>query len=1298
MLHCSVYIEEANSVTVEVATADSELISSDGAVIQGVKEMSLDGIFPSVGGELSAHSITVYGSNFVDSKWLMCRFGKSTPTMARFVSSTGVVCSAPPMRASNVAVSLSINEEQYTAEGPRLSLVPMAELMSASPSVGSIRGGVEVTLSGRGFEGGAVSACKFGEQVVGADVASDETVVCTAPPGSPAVLTLRLLSSDGTAVAGLVSFTVLNEPKITGMHPRSGVVGGGSSLMIYGEHLGEYDLSIKLGTTEVEDATVVSSSLIVCKSGAQGAGAAPVSLEYSGLTESVHGLVFRYFEKPSVQRIAPSSGPQEGGTPVLVYGAFKDDIEWVCRFGRETTQAQWLGSSTLKCLSPKYSKGMVALDVSFNSVDFSSTSSAFEFEAGIEVQGISPTSGPVQGGTAMSIFGHNFMQSETLRCLIGAEVVPARFINADLIVCTTPVMRSGEVSIAVSNNGVDIARVESSFTAYEQTAILSMLPSMGPTRGGTAVNIVGEFGDLSDVSCRFGAAVTAARLLSSSTVRCFSPAAAAGKTTVHVLSGRDVVTQGTNLFSFEKLAVVRSVVPSSISESGGRVVTVLGESFEDTDHFVCRFGGRFLAQSLVRSSSQVVCQVDSVNLGNVSVEVSANGQDFTSDFVGVMVSADASLRGVAPSTGTVRGGTPVTLLGSHFTGEQVHAHFGSEETECAVTTSSMLSCMTPPNAEGLVTVEVVGASTASTRAVPVVFSYGKGLEVLELRPSTGQSSGSTAVTVLGRNFVESSKLGCRFGEQRRVEGLLLSSSMMVCVSPKALSEGEVSVEVTSNGVDYSLDYVVFAYKAGATVERLVPSAGAASSDHVITVHGSNFERSSTLTCIGKSRMLYPAKWLSNEAIVCSLPAASFVGNMTIEVSNNGVDVSTQGVQFALLADMHVLSVQPTSVIEWGGETVTVIGLGFPSGETLFCNFGLMQAIAQFVSTSMVECMAPAHKAGVVSVHVTDETTGMASEDVPFMFAGVSPLKEKRLASVSPSFGPVSGGTRVLISASGFTSGNEKCVFGTVETGEAVRVSESELECISPERVGQGCVTVHVVDEDGRDFNLVHLQFCYEAQASVKALSPSSGHWKSQHLVAVSGDSFLNRPELVCRLGEGIVTQARFMSSSEVLCVTSPSTVGSSVLEVSNNGQDFTTDGVTFEAKSLVKIMSVEPSVGMLTSGLEVTVTLEDAIEVSGSLVCRFGSEDIAAVLKDDHKGLTCRQPVNMAAESVDLILLDSRVQISTAGEFVYVPTSVVESIVPSRGPIDGGTPITLIGSDFSSQSGAQLVCRIGSGT
>ena len=197
--------------------------------------------------------------------------------------------------------------------------------------------------------------------------------------------------------------------------------------------------------------------------------------------------------------------------------------------------------------------------------------------------------------------------------------MPARFINAGLIICVTPVMRAGEIMIAVSNNGVDMERAEKSFTAYEQTAIMSILPSTGPTRGGMAVDIVGSFGDISDVSCRFGDTMTAARLLSSSVVRFFSPAASAGKVAVHVMSGREVVTKGTNMFAFEKLAAVRSVVPSSISESSGRLVTVVGESFEQTDQLVCLFGGRFIAQSLVRSSTHVVCQVEALNLGNVSV-------------------------------------------------------------------------------------------------------------------------------------------------------------------------------------------------------------------------------------------------------------------------------------------------------------------------------------------------------------------------------------------------------------------------------------------------------------------------------------------------------------------------------------------------------------------------------------------------------------------------------------------------------------------------------------------------------
>ena len=1296
VLHCSVQVTVLGTVTVEVASAEAELVSSDGVQIEGVEEMFIERIVPSIGAELKAQSITVYGSNFVDTTWLLCRFGKSTPTGARFVSSTSVVCMLPPMKASNVSVALTHNGMEYTTEGPRLSLAPTAELMSASPSVSSVRGGTTVTVSGRGFQGGVVSGCRFGEHQVDAEVLTDDRIVCTSPAGYPGTVMLRLVSSDGVAVAGPVAFTVRHEPKVMGMYPRRGVIEGGSPLTVYGEHLDEYDLKIMLGTAAVADMTIVSSSLVVCRSGVHVAGPAPVTLEYSGVTESVADFVFRYYEKPSVQRLAPSSGPQAGGTPVLVYGSFRDDLDFVCRFGRDLTQAEWLGSSTLKCLTPRHGRGIVALEVSFNSVDFSSTSSAFEFEAGLEVQVITPTSGPTQGGTAVSIFGHNFMQSDQLQCLVGNEFVPARFINAGLIICVTPVMRAGEIMIAVSNNGVDMARAEKSFTAYEQTAIMSILPSTGPTRGGTAVDIVGSFGDISDVSCRFGDTMTAARLLSSSVVRCFSPAASAGKVAVHVMSGREVVTKGTNMFAFEKLAAVRSVVPSSISESSGRLVTVVGESFEQTDQLVCLFGGRFIAQSLVRSSTQVVCQVEALNLGNVSVEISANGQDFTSDLVGLMITPDASLRAVSPSTGTVRGGTVVTLLGSHFAGEQIQARFGDVVTDCAVTTSSMLSCMTPPNAEGRVSVEVPGAPTASTLQAPVVFLYGQSVEVVKIRPSTGQSSGGTPVTVIGRHFVDSNKLGCRFGERRRIVGQLMSSSMMVCESPQISSDGEVSVEVTNNGVDYSSDERVFTYQAAARVERFEPSAGAASSEHVVTVYGSNFARSSTLSCFGKSDTLYPAKWLSSKSLVCTMPASSFVGNMTIEVSNNGVDVSNQGVQFVLLPDMHVLSVEPASVIEWGGETVTVTGLGFPSSSpTLNCVFGELQVQAEYLSASTIACVAPGHAGGEVNLQVKDEQSGMASEALSFTFHEQGSLPLHKVTSVSPSFGPVRGSTRVLVTASGFTSGKERCVFGTMEAAETIRISDTVLECITPLRDSEGCVTVHVLDEQGRDLNLVHLQYCYERQANVYAVTPSSGHWMSQHLVTVYGESFQNRESLVCRLGEGDEAKARWITMTEVLCVIAPRSVGRLILELSNNGLDFTTDGVTFEARSLVKLMSVKPSAGMLTSGLEVTLALEDSIQEGGLLFCRFGSKNSTAVLKADGRELTCAQPISLSAEVVEMSVYDLGVQISTAMEFAFVPVARVESITPSRGPIEGGTPITLIGSNFESLPGEQFVCRIG---
>ena len=69
---------------------------------------------PSSGLENAAQTVQVYGSNFVDSWRLRCRFGIYV-VVATYVDSTHITCTSPAhLPFQSVAVEVSNNNQQFT--------------------------------------------------------------------------------------------------------------------------------------------------------------------------------------------------------------------------------------------------------------------------------------------------------------------------------------------------------------------------------------------------------------------------------------------------------------------------------------------------------------------------------------------------------------------------------------------------------------------------------------------------------------------------------------------------------------------------------------------------------------------------------------------------------------------------------------------------------------------------------------------------------------------------------------------------------------------------------------------------------------------------------------------------------------------------------------------------------------------------------------------------------------------------------------------------------------------------------
>ena len=112
----------------------------------------------------------------------------------------------------------------------------------------------------------------------------------------------------------------------------------------------------------------------------------------------------------------------------------------------------------------------------------------------------------------------------------------------------------------------------------------------------------------------------------------------------------------------------------------------------------------------------------------------------------------AQVTSVLPSSGPAAGGTPVTIMGSGFTGATA-ANFGATAaTGLTVNSDTQISAVTPAGT-GIVAV-TIATTTGTTPVTPAShFTYtGAGVVVTGLNPSEGPETGGTTVTISGSGF------------------------------------------------------------------------------------------------------------------------------------------------------------------------------------------------------------------------------------------------------------------------------------------------------------------------------------------------------------------------------------------------------------------------------------------------------------------------------------------------------------------------------------------------------------------
>ncbi len=1206
----------AVDVTV-TATGGTSPITPDDVFTYAPIVSSLSPAFgPAAGGTL----VTITGSGFTHASSV--DFGANAATSLTVVSDTSINAESP---AGTDMVDVTVMTPAGTSAISPDDVFTYAPTVSGlTPAIGPAAGGTLVTITGTGFT--SATAVDFGTTAAASYTVVDSTSITAESPAGTDAVDVTVTTAAGTSPTSPADvFTYA--PTVSGLVPSSGPAAGGTTVTITGTGFNGAT-AVDFGTTPATSYTVVSSTSIMAAS-PPGADTVDVTvMTAAGTSPIVTADQFTY--APTVSSLTPAIGPAAGGTLVTITGTGFTGATAVDFGTTAATSYTVVDSTSITAESPA---GAGAVDVTVTTAAGTSpTSPADVFTYAPTVSGLVPSSGPAAGGTMVTITGTGF----TGTTAVDFGTTPATTFT---VVSSTSIMAAsppgtGTVDVTVTTGaGASPTLPADQFEYIAAPVVTSLSPLAGPLAGGTLVTITGT-GFTGATSVHFGTNLaTNLTFVSDTSIKVDSPA---GTGTVNVTVTTPGGTSAISMADqFTYGPTVTGINPAAGPLGGGTLVTITGTGF--TGATAVNFGA--FAATIMTVSAGSITAYSPAGTGTVDVTVTTPlGTSVTSPVDQFTYVAAPTVSGISPTMGPLAGGTFVTITGTGFTLATM-VDFGPNAATNLTVVNDMTLTVDSPAGTGTVDVTVTTPGGKSAASAADQFTYVAAPAVSGVSPSFGPAAGGTPVTISGSGFIGATAVD--FGTTSTMDFTIVSDSSITVDSLPGT--GTVDVTVTTPG-GRSATSMADQFTYAPTVSSVSPADGVTAGGTMVTITGTGFN---TVTEVDFGMTAATnLTILSATSLTVDSPPGTGTVNVTV-TSPSGTSAISMADQFTYLAVPAVTGVSPNIGPAVGGTMVTITGLGLTGATAV--EFGANAATdVTVVNDTTITALSPAGE-GPVDVRVT--TPGGISAISPADHFTYAPT----VTSISPTFGPPTGGTAVTIEGDSFL--NATAVdFGTTPALSFTIENENHIVAVSPP--GTDAVYITVTGPSGTSTTSPANLFTYAP--AVTNVVPSSGTANGGNLVTITGTGFTG----ATAVDFGTMPAAIVISvtPTAIEAVTPASAVFGAVdvtVTTMNGGTSATSPADQFFYFSpgavAPRVTSISPSFGAPTGGNVVTITGSGfGVNTSNPLQVFFGANQATDVTVVNSTTVTAVSPPGTGTVNVTVFTSGGSSAPSTADQFTYV--------------------------------------------
>ncbi len=367
---------------------------------------------------------------------------------------------------------------------------------------------------------------------------------------------------------------VLPPPTLTTVNPSCGNQAGGTNVNLLGSNFVS-------GATVTFDGlsaavTFLNPSSLRAVSPAHAPGPVDLVITNPDGQHVSRAGGYTYKAPPTILNVFPNFGSTGGGTLVTVTGTNFDSSTVIFVGGAVATDIDFVDSTTIRGRAPPHAPGMVPVAV--NNCLLFTLPNAFTYIQGPTVISVSPPSGPVAGGTPITLIGTNFISGATVT-LGGIAATGVTFVSATQLTAVTPGHAAGAVNVVVTNPDSFSASLFAGFTYGSAPTLASVSPPSGSTAGGTAVTLTGT-NFVTNATVTFGGVrASTAAVSDDRTISATTPGHAEGMVNVVVTNPDHQSATLPNAFAYHVPPSLTAINPTSGPASGGTTVSLNGSNF-----------------------------------------------------------------------------------------------------------------------------------------------------------------------------------------------------------------------------------------------------------------------------------------------------------------------------------------------------------------------------------------------------------------------------------------------------------------------------------------------------------------------------------------------------------------------------------------------------------------------------------------------------------------------------------------------------------------------------------------------